>query len=115
MIDQRPGRLRRSSTALDELDRALRQAVEDRLNQAAQLFDHVEPEISVRRGVDFIEVINQVYESDHDMILAGSHPRANASARFDPTLAHLLRKSPVPVWVVDDNHQTGDVMVATRS
>lgn len=91
---------------------ALEEAANDRLAQVAKLFDHVVPDATVRSGVDFVEVINQVYEGDHDMLLVGSHPRSTASARLDPTLAHLLRKCPIPVWVVDETGRSGDVVVA---
>lgn len=109
VIESGSGRTRKSSA---DLDRALAAASAARLGDAAGLFKHVEPEVVVRHGVDFIEVINQVYDGHHDMVLVGSQPRAEPSARLDPTLAHLLRKTPVPVWVVDENHRSGDVMVA---
>lgn len=95
-----------------EMQRALRSAAEDRLEEVSGLFQHVAPQIEVREGVGFVEVINQVYLGGHDMLLVGSHPRSTASARLDPTLAHLLRKCPSPVWVVDESHRHGDVMVA---
>lgn len=95
-----------------EMEDALNSAAAERLRQVAKLFDHVDPEIRIRSGVGFVEVINQVYEGSHDMVLVGSHPRSTASARLDPTLAHLLRKCPSPVWVVDESHRKGDVMVA---
>lgn len=85
---------------------------ERRLSRVADLFDHVSPDVVVRVGVDFIGVIEQVHAGHHDLILVGSHPRSSQSSRLDPTLTHLLRKSPVPVWVVDPSHATGDVMVA---
>jgi nucleotide-binding universal stress UspA family protein len=94
------------------MEEALITASVDRLGQVAKLFEHVEPDIEIRSGVGFVEVINQVYEGGHDMVLVGSHPRSTASARLDPTLAHLLRKCPAPVWVVDGRHRQGDVLVA---
>lgn len=95
-----------------EMVSALRSAAEGRLQQVSRLFEHVTPRIEIREGVDFVEVINQVYVGGHDMLLVGSHPRSTVSARLDPTLAHLLRKCPAPVWVVDEGHRQGDVMVA---
>lgn len=85
---------------------------ESRLNRIVELFDHATPEVVVRTGVDFIEVINEAYRGKHDLVLVGSHPRSSQSSRLDPTLTHLLRKCPVPVWVVDTSHAAGDVLVA---
>ncbi len=95
-----------------DLDQVLVDAATERLNHMASQFQNVKPDVAVRSGVDFVEVINQIYDGHNDMLLVGSQPRSQPSARLDPTVAHLLRKSPVPVWVVDENHQTGDVMVA---
>lgn len=108
-VDSGSGMFRRGGR---DLDRVLVQAATERLSHMAGLFESVKPEVAVRAGVDFVEVINQIYDGNHDMLLVGSNPRSQQSARLDPTVAHLLRKSPVPVWVVDENHQTGDVMVA---
>ena len=95
-----------------ELQEALVAASEQRLKEISQFFDHAEPEIIVATGVDFIEVIGQVYRGGHDIVMVGSHPRVSAATRLDPTLTHLLRKCPVPVWVVDDTHRDGDVLAA---
>ena len=95
-----------------KVESAIAEAARARLAEAADLFTHVQPDVVVRTGVDFVEVINQVYEGEHDLLLVGSHPRSKESARLDPTLAHLLRKGPVPVWVVDESHREGDVLVA---
>ena len=95
-----------------KVEAAIAEASRARLAEAAELFTHVEPDVEVRTGVDFVEVIKQVYEGEHDLLLVGSYPRSKESARLDPTLAHLLRKAPVPVWVVDESHRDGDVLVA---
>lgn len=87
-------------------------AGERRLSRIAELFDSIVPDIVVKVGLDFVEVIEQVYEGRHDLVLVGSHPRSSQASRLDPTLTHLLRKCPVPVWVVDMSHATGDVVVA---
>lgn len=103
---------RGSSSASAKLEKAVAQAATQRLEEVAGTFEHVQPSVVVRSGVDFIEVINQIYEGEHDLVLVGSHPRSSAAARIDPTLTHLLRKGPVPVWVVDPEHRVGDVLVA---
>jgi universal stress protein E len=101
-----------SQGLVPEMEEALTKAAAERLGQVAKLFDHVEPDIQIRSGVGFVEVIYQVYVGGHDIVLVGSHPRSTASARLDPTLAHLLRKCPSPVWVVDESHRKGEVLVA---
>ena len=106
------GRFWRSPKSGEMLEKALVEASEQRLAQVARLFKEVEPRIAVRTGADFIEVIRQVYEGDHDLVMVGSQPRSSATARLDPTVTHLLRKCPVPVWVVDESHEEGDVVVA---
>ena len=106
------GRFWRSPKSGEMLEKALVEASEQRLAQVARLFKEVEPSIAVRTGADFIEVIRQVYEGDHDLVMVGSQPRSSATARLDPTVTHLLRKCPVPVWVVDESHEEGDVVVA---
>lgn len=106
------GRFWRSPKSGELLEQALVEASEQRLTQIARLFKNVKPEVVVRTGADFIEVIGQVFERDHDLVLVGSQPRSSASARLDPTVTHLLRKCPVPVWVVDESHEEGDVIVA---
>ena len=106
------GRFWKSPDSGTLLEEALVEASEQRLSQVARLFKNVTPDIVVRTGIDFIQVIGQVYEGDHDLVLLGSQPRSSAAARLDPTVTHLLRKCPVPVWVVDESHEEGDVVVA---
>lgn len=106
------GRFWRSPKSGEMLEKALVEASEQRLTQIASVFTNVTPEVVVRTGADFIEVIRQVFEENHDLVLVGSQPRSSAAARLDPTVTHLLRKCPVPVWVVDESHEEGDVMVA---
>ena len=103
---------RGSGIVRSRVESAIAQASQARLEEAAGMFQHVRPELEVRTGVDFVEVIEQIYRGGHDLLLIGSHPRAKESTRLDPTLAHLLRKAPIPVWVVDESHRQGDVMVA---
>lgn len=106
------GRFWRSPKSGEMLERALVEASEQRLTRVARLFEHAQPRVVVRTGADFIEVIRQVYEGGHDLVMIGSRARSSASARLDPTVTHLLRKCPVPVWVVDESHEDGDVVVA---
>ncbi len=112
VVESAGGLFGRARSTTDALERALAESATERLRQTAETFEYSTPDVVVRSGVDFVEVINQVYNGGHDMVLVGSQPRDQASARLDPTIAHLMRKSPVPVWVVDEEHQSGDVMVA---
>lgn len=105
-------RIVRNREAEARIEREIIKAGERRLGRIAELFDFVAPEIVVKTGVDFVEVIQQVYRGQHDLVLVGSHPRSSQSSRLDPSLTHLLRKCPMPVWVVDTSHAAGDVFVA---
>jgi hypothetical protein len=94
------------------MEEAIAHAARNRLADVASLFRHSKPDVVVPAGVAFAEIIKQVYEGRHDMLLVGSQLRFSESARLNPTLAFLLRKAPVPVWSVDDEHRIGDVLVA---
>lgn len=50
-------------------------------------------------GTAFLEIIARVEEEEHDLVVLVGEPPAR-SGRLSSTALHLLRKSPVPVWVV---------------
>lgn len=83
-----------------------------RLERAAELFESTRPDVLVSAGVDFVEVIKQVFRGGYDIVMVGSSPRSEQSSRLDPTITHLMRKCPVPVWVVDESHVEGPVLAA---
>ncbi len=53
------------------------------------------------RGVPFLEVIRQVLDADHDLVLKGVPARRRTrTPMFGSTDMHLLRKCPCPVWLI---------------
>jgi nucleotide-binding universal stress UspA family protein len=60
-----------------------------------------ETEVIVTVGEPFIEVIRRVLTEAHDLVMV-SEPAANTSdsATLSSGVMHLVRKCPVPVWVV---------------
>lgn len=70
--------------------------------------------VGVAAGVDFVEVIRRVEAFEHDLVMAAPGPATNRlGPSVSSTTMHLLRKSPVPVWV--DTERGGfrpDVAVA---
>lgn len=105
-------RLIRNQETEERVKREMIEVGERRLARVGELFESVTPDLVVKVGVDFVEVIQHVYSEANDLVLVGSHPRSSQASRLDPTLTHLLRKCPVPVWVVDTSHAAGDVLVA---
>lgn len=56
----------------------------------------------VRVGRPFLEVIRQVRERGHDLVMKTARGRKlRHSLIFGTTALHLLRKCPCPVWIVD--------------
>ena len=56
----------------------------------------------VRAGKPFVEVIRQVREGGHDLVVktARGH-KLHESLMFGTTALHLLRKCPCPVWIIN--------------
>lgn len=94
------------------LEHELMRVSRSRLEGAADSFKSTRPDVFVSAGVDFVEVIEQVFRGRYDIVMVGSSPRSEQSARLDPTITHLMRKCPVPVWVVDESHVEGSVLAA---
>jgi nucleotide-binding universal stress UspA family protein len=56
----------------------------------------------VRVGRPFVEVIRQVLEGGHDLVMKTARGREiRPSLFFGSTALHLLRKCPCPVWIVN--------------
>ncbi len=59
-------------------------------------------EVKVLDGVPFIEIIREALRGKHDLIVKAAEGNAGPSERiFGSTDMHLMRKSPVPVWLLD--------------
>lgn len=74
-----------------------------RLEELERLAAEVEGpriEVKVTSGVAFVEVIEQVEHNGHDLIIAApDRPTRRFGLAGAATTMHLLRKSPIPVWV----------------
>ena len=74
----------------------LEEALEPIRQQGGQI------EAKVRAGRPFVEIIRQVAEGGHDLVMktARGH-EVQSSSLFGTTALHLLRKCPCPVWIVN--------------
>jgi nucleotide-binding universal stress UspA family protein len=56
--------------------------------------------VDVAVGIGFVEIIRRVLTADHDLVMTtADSPRQSRGLGGAPSAMHLLRKSPVPVWV----------------
>ena len=57
--------------------------------------------VKVLDGVPFIEIIREVLRNEHDLIVKVAEGETGPNERiFGSTDMHLMRKSPVPVWIL---------------
>ncbi len=75
---------------------------EETLRQLAQNTPPgVDTEVKVLVGEPFIEVIRHVLDHDNDLVVVGGREvEPWATPEFSSAVMHLLRKCPVPVWVM---------------
>lgn len=81
-------------------------ALEDALEKAAvPAREHgLSVKTLVRIGRPFIEIIHQVQEAGHDLVMKTARgKKLHKSMIFGTTALHLLRKCPCQVWIVDPN------------
>ncbi len=85
---------------LPDIIRFLKEKLETMVEPARK--KGVTTEVLVRYGRPFVEIIKQVREAGHDLVMktARGH-KLHKSLMFGTTALHLLRKCPCPVWVVD--------------
>ena len=79
-------------------------ALEDELEQAAETFREQGLTVNtrVRAGRHFVEIIRQVHEAGHDLVVKTARgQKLEQSLFFGTTALHLLRKCPCPVWIVN--------------
>jgi nucleotide-binding universal stress UspA family protein len=63
--------------------------------------DGLSVSIRVRMGKPFLEIIRQVLECDHDLIIKTAECDVGLKATlFGSTDMHLMRKCPCPVWII---------------
>lgn len=56
-------------------------------------------EVTVLTGESFTEVIRHVLEHDNDLVIVGG-PESEVAPELPTDVVHLVRKCPVPVWVM---------------
>jgi len=85
-----------------DVEAALLRDREERLRRLVETTDgRPDIEVLVKVGEPFLEVIRQVLANDHDLAMVGE-PEAEMGtvAHLSSGVMHMLRKCPVPVWVM---------------
>jgi len=87
-------------------------ALEDELEKVAEVFRErgLAVNTRVRVGRPFFEIVRQVQEAGHDLVVKTARgQKLEKSLFFGTTALHLLRKCPCPVWIVNPKpgEQTG--------
>ena len=88
---------------LSNLQKAFDKLNEDRLRTLAKIAgaEGIEIKTRVVTGTPFIEVIQQVLQGSHDLVIKSAEGRGGLSNMlFGSTDMHLLRKCPCPVWII---------------
>jgi len=106
VIDVRPSDMRVGGRLPGDLsEEALREALEQASRETLEPYveaarGRVECRARTRFGIGFVEVIREVLQADHDLVVKAARTRGSGRgvslASFDQ---HLLRKCPVPVWI----------------
>lgn len=116
VVGRVPDRRRFVSSSVGEIDMESLIA-EERIGELRQLASGVTDfpvEVDVAVGTKFVEIVRRVVARGHDLVMAAPE---KSKRRFgvsrSSTTMHLLRKSPVPVWVDGGaGDQKSDVVVA---
>lgn len=77
----------------------------EKLDAIASGLDAPHIETAVAHGSAYIEIIRRVLTHDHDLVMTAPDEPKRLGFAGAATAMHLLRKSPVPVWV----HSTGAI------
>ena len=64
--------------------------------------DNVDVTLEFVAGIPFVETIHKAFSIDADIILHSSHSEEYGRLFFSSSDWHLIRKSPVPVWIIKD-------------
>ncbi len=105
LLGERPG---------SQLTDAMAEARADELRSYAAHHTELAIDIGVAVGSTFVEAIRRVDEVGHDLVMiAPERLRSGGGLVGSSTTMHLLRKSPVPVWVHESGaSSSADVAVA---
>jgi len=88
---------------MEKLQKAFNKVNEDRLHVLSEMAraDGIEINMRVPVGIPFIEVIKEVMQGGHDLVIKSAEGRGSLSGMlFGTTDLHLLRKCPCPVWII---------------
>ncbi|MBT8127044.1 MAG: universal stress protein [Gammaproteobacteria bacterium] len=88
---------------MDNLQKAFEKVNEDQLHELAEMAraDGIEIKMRVPFGIAFIEVIKEVMQGGHDLVIKSAEGRGGLSGMlFGSVDLHLLRKCPCPVWII---------------
>ena len=92
-------RFLKTDTSQLDVEEAMAQDRLETIDAIAATLDVPNVETAVAHGTGYIEIIRRVMSHGHDLIItAPDEPRRLAFAGA-ATAMHLMRKSPVPVWV----------------
>lgn len=69
------------------------------LDEIAAGLDLAEVETDVIAGVGFVETVKRIQRNGHDIVFCSPGDEAQSGLAGSSLAMHLLRKSPVPVWV----------------
>lgn len=116
VIDPLPERRRFRRTSIGEVD-VEGLIAESRMGDLRGMVETVSEypvEVDLAFGTKFVEVIRRVAARGHDLVMvAPDLPKRRLGLAGASTAMHLLRKSPVPVWVSSGNGEVApDVAVA---
>lgn len=98
----------------EEIRRLVEQARTAQIEEVAGTISSVPVEIAVATGTLFLEVIRRTMAFEHDLVIISPDQDAGAvGLTRASTVMHLMRKCPVPVWVLrSEASGRGDVMAA---
>lgn len=107
--DRKPG-----GYSEEEIRRLVERARISQMEEVAGAVSSVPVEIAVSTGTLFLEVIRRTMEFEHDLVIISPDQDADAvGLTRASTVMHLMRKCPVPVWVLrSEASERGDVMAA---
>ncbi len=100
----------------EELQRHLYEHNRSRISGIVDEYNssNVDTTIEITSGISFIEFIRKAFTINADIIIQSSHPDVRENLAYSSVDWHLMRKSPIPVWVVKNAlpEKNGNIVVA---
>lgn len=86
----------------DELHQRLLMHHRSRIQDIAQKYntDNIEVNIDITSGIPFVQTIRKAFDINADITIQSSHPTVREHMTYSSSDWHLMRKSPMPVWIV---------------